>query len=306
MPVATLPSAHAPARSVPKPRARKAPPLAPITSASPIVKWAGGKSRLLDELCARAPASFNRYFEPFAGGAAMYFRVAPQTAVLADVNRDLIATYTEVANRVEEVLEHLAMHRGLHSKPHYYAVREAWNDPGDNPDPTARAAAFIYLNKTCYNGLWRVNRRGLFNVPMGRYREPRIFDPHAMRAASRALRRAELLAAPWHEAVACAEAGDFIYFDPPYQPLSATANFTSYTSDAFGAADQEQLAASARKLAQRGCHVMISNSDTPLIRDLYSDFNIATVKCARAINSKASRRGQVSEVVITHDSCAAL
>ncbi|HET6613008.1 MAG TPA: DNA adenine methylase [Kofleriaceae bacterium] len=296
------PSIHTPVSrpaKAPTPRRRPVPPLAPFTSASPVVKWAGGKSRLLAELCARAPAAFDRYFEPFAGGAALYFRLAPATAILADVNRDLIATYQTLAGAVEEVIVALAEHRDRHSKAHYYAVREAWNDPGAKTSQIARAAAFIYLNKTCYNGLWRVNRRGLFNVPMGRYSAPRIFDPHALRAAARALRRAQLIAAPYAEVIAEAAAGDFIYFDPPYQPLSTTANFTSYSRDAFAEDDQAALAQNARDLAERGCHVMVSNSDTPLIRELYADFHIATVKCARAINSKGSCRGQVNEVIIT-------
>jgi DNA adenine methylase len=267
--------------------------------AAPIVKWAGGKSRLLDELLARSPRRFRRYFEPFLGGAALYFRLAPRFAVLSDSNADLINMYRCVAWNVEAVIRRLARHRAEHSEAHYYQMRERWNTQGELSADVDRAAAFIYLNKTCYNGLWRVNSRGHFNVPVGRYDEPSIFDPAALRAASRLLQRAEITASHYAEAADGARAGDFIYFDPPYHPLSETANFTSYTAGSFGPDDQRQLADTARALVRRGCAVMVSNSDTPFIRDLYRDFRIDGVDCARAINSKASARGPQRELIIT-------
>ena len=268
-------------------------------SAAPIVKWAGGKTRLLDELVARTPSSYRRYFEPFLGGGALYFRLAPSRAVLSDCNADLINTYRCVAWHVEAVEKRLARHRTAHSESYYYDVRERWNTPGGLDADVDRAAAFIYLNKTCYNGLWRVNSRGKFNVPVGRYDDPSIFDAAALRAASRTLQHAELHARHYGEAAATARAGDFVYFDPPYHPLSDTANFTSYTAGSFGPDDQRELADVARRLVRRGCKVLLSNSDTAFIRSLYDGFTIETVDCARAINSKASARGPQRELLIS-------
>jgi DNA adenine methylase len=268
-------------------------------AAGPIVKWAGGKSRLLDELLARSPDGFKRYFEPFVGGAALYFRLRPRAAVLSDSNPDLINMYRCVAWHVEAVIKRLARHRQAHDGDYYYAMRERWNRPGGLPADVDRAAAFIYLNKTCYNGLWRVNSRGKFNVPLGRYDDPAIFDRLQLCAASRVLQRAELGVHHYADAVAAARAGDFVYFDPPYHPLSDTAHFTSYTSSSFGADDQRELAAVARDLVRRGCAVLVSNSDTAFVRDLYRGFRIETVDCARAINSKASARGPQRELIIS-------
>lgn len=266
--------------------------------AAPIVKWAGGKSRLCDELVARSPRRFRRYFEPFLGGAALYFRLAPRFGVLSDSNADLINMYRCVAWNVEAVIRRLARYRADHSEAHYYRTRERWNRDGELAADVDRAAAFIYLNKTCYNGLWRVNSRGQFNVPVGRYDEPSIFDPAALRAASKLLQRAEIATCHFADAAETARAGDFLYFDPPYHPLTATANFTSYTAGSFGPDDQRQLAETARALVRRGCSVMISNSDTSFIRDLYRGFRIDEVDCSRAINSKATARGPQRELII--------
>jgi DNA adenine methylase len=267
-------------------------------SAAPIVKWAGGKSRLTGELLARSPRRFRRYFEPFLGGAALYFRLAPRFGVLSDSNADLINMYRCVAWNVEAVIRRLARHREDHTEAHYYQMRERWNTDGELSADVDRAAAFIYLNKTCYNGLWRVNSRGHFNVPVGRYDEPTIFDAGALRTASRLLQRAEISTRHFADAAEDARAGDFVYFDPPYHPLSETANFTSYTAGAFGPDDQRQLADTARALVRRGCSVMVSNSDTRFIRGLYSGFRIDEVDCSRAINSKATARGPQRELII--------
>ncbi len=284
-------------------RARKVRPgrgLSPATeTASPIVKWVGGKGKLLGALCDRAPTTYRRYFEPFAGGAALFFRLAPRAAVLADSNADLIGCYRAVAEDPEAVIEAAARHRDAHSEEHYYAVREGWNARG-TASASERAAAFIYLNKTCYNGLWRVNSRGAFNVPAGRYTRPSIVDADAVRAASRALRRATLEIGSFDTVTAAARAGDFVYFDPPYHPISDTADFTSYTANRFSLEDQAHLAEVFADLDARGCRVMLSNSDTPAIRKLYRKFKIDQVHCARAINSRADRRGAVAEVVVTN------
>jgi DNA adenine methylase len=267
--------------------------------ASPIVKWVGGKTKLLGELLSRMPEQYGRYYEPFAGGAALFFRLAPRRAVLADYNPDLIGLYTAVAKDVSAVIRRLQAHRDQHDEAHYYDMRTRWNDRDAQWSTPERAAAFIYLNKTCFNGLWRVNRSGAFNVPIGRYTDPPICVPEALRAASQVLARAEIRRADYRTAVRDAKAGDFLYFDPPYDPVTPTANFTSYTANAFGPDEQRALADTARELVARGCMVMLSNSDTPFIRSLYKGFRVDRVKCARAINSNAAKRGDVDELIIT-------
>lgn len=271
----------------------------PQTTAHPIVKWVGGKTKLLPELLARMPERYGRYYEPFAGGAALFFRVAPKKAVLADMNADLIGLYTAVARDVGAVIRRLEMHRDAHDQDHYYETRARWNDREVSWSTPERAAAFLYLNKTCFNGLWRVNRSGAFNVPIGRYTDPPICVPEALRAARDVLANAELRCADYRKAVADARAGDFLYFDPPYDPVTTTANFASYTADGFGPDDQRALADTARALVAKGCKVMLSNSDTPFIRSIYKGLRVERVKCPRAINSNAAKRGDVDEVIIT-------
>jgi DNA adenine methylase len=280
-------------------RVVRAAPQVQEVQASPVVKWVGGKTKLLPELLARMPEKFNRYYEPFAGGAAMFFRLAPKRAVLADANHDLIGLYTAIANDVNAVIRRLQMHRESHNEAHYYDVRTRWNDREVSWSTPERAAAFIYLNKTCFNGLWRVNRSGAFNVPIGRYADPPICVPETLRAAQQVLSRAEIRRADYRTAVSDAKPGDFLYFDPPYDPVTPTANFTSYTANVFGPDEQKELADTARSLVARGCKVMLSNSDTPFIRQIYKGMRIDRVKCARAINSNASKRGDVDEVIIT-------
>ncbi len=267
--------------------------------AAPVVKWVGGKTKLLPELLARMPDDYARYYEPFAGGAALFFRLAPRRAVLADSNADLIGLYGALAGDVAAVIRRLQHHREAHDETHYYKTRQRWNDRDVSWAAAERAAAFIYLNKTCFNGLWRVNRAGDFNVPIGRYTDPPICVPEALRAAAGVLARADLRCTDYRAAVADAAAGDFVYFDPPYDPVTTTANFTSYTVDAFSGDDQRALADCARMLVARGCRVMLSNSDTPFIRSIYRGFRIERVKCPRAINSNAAKRGDVDELIIT-------
>jgi DNA adenine methylase len=219
--------------------------------------------------------------------------------VLADSNSDLIGLYTCLSTDVAGVIRRLEHHREAHCEAHYYATRTRWNDREASWSSADRAATFIYLNKTCFNGLWRVNRAGAFNVPIGRYTDPPICVPEALRAASAVLARADLRCADYRAAVEDAARGDFIYFDPPYDPVTTTASFTSYTSLAFGPDDQRALADCARELVARGCRVMLSNSDTPFIRSLYRGFRLARVRCPRAINSNAAKRGDVDELIIS-------
>jgi DNA adenine methylase len=280
-------------------RVQPSPEVAHEIVASPVIKWVGGKTRLLHELLARMPEHFNRYYEPFAGGAALFFRLAPRRAVLADSNKDLVTLYTAIATDPQAVIRRLQHHRDAHDEDHYYAMRAKWNEDHASWPAPDRAAAFIYLNKTCFNGLWRVNRAGAFNVPIGRYTDPPICVPDAVRAASTVLARADLRCADYKTAIHDAKAGDFLYFDPPYDPVTPTANFTSYSADGFGPDDQRELAQTAKALVERGCRVMLSNSDTPFIRSLYRGLRVERVKCPRAINSNAAKRGDVDELVIT-------
>ncbi len=282
-------------RAVKRPRRARS-----LLAPTPVVKWAGGKTRLLSEIEARRPASFRRYFEPFVGGGAVFFHLAPKHSVIADLNPDLMNVYRCVAWHVEGVIRRLRTHRDNHDQDYYYSIRERFNRRTGAQSDVDRAAMFIYMNKTCYNGLYRVNRKGEYNVPMGRYVQPSIYDPKGLRAASDLLQRADLRTCNFVETLEDAGSGDFVYLDPPYTPLSNTADFTSYTADGFTADDQRRLASLFRQLSNRGCRVMLSNHDTSFIRELYDGFTIDHVKCNRAINSKAGSRGDVGEVLITN------
>jgi len=237
-----------------------------------------------------------RHVEPFFGGGAMFFARRPERALISDVNPELVNTYESVRDRVEDVIKHLQKLQTNHSKEHYYEVRKRYN--GALRQRTARAAAFIYLNKTCFNGLHRVNRKGEFNVPAGSYKNPKILDDGGLRAASVALAGAELRLQGFDALLETARPGDFIYFDPPYEPVSDTAQFTSYARDGFASEDQLRLRDVYRALDRRGCKLMLSNSDVPFIREAYLGYKVDTVKAGRAINCKAKSRGPVNEVVV--------
>lgn len=264
-----------------------------VPEATPFVKWVGGKRSLMPQLTARLPQRFNAYHEPFVGGGAVFFALQPKAAVLADDNAELINAYTVVRDEAERLIRHLRTHRA--EEDYFYALRA--QDPRQL-DPVERASRLIYLNRTCFNGLYRVNSRGGFNVPFGRYKNPQICNEVGLRAASAALRGADLRHDTYEHVLDTARRSDFVYFDPPYHPLSATSNFTSYTAGSFGERDQRRLADVYRTLASRGCKVMLSNSDTPLIHELYGDFNIEIVAAPRLVNRDATKRGPVNEVLV--------
>jgi DNA adenine methylase len=238
-----------------------------------------------------------RHVEPFVGGGALFFSRRPRRALLTDINPALVSTYAAIRDDVDGVIGALRGLADCHSKESYYQVRERYNQRR-RASTTKRAAMFIYLNKTCFNGLHRVNRKGEFNVPVGSYKKPRILNEEGLRAASRVLEGAHLRCAPFDALIEHAKPGDFIYFDPPYEPVSQTSSFTSYARDGFSQEDQTRLRDVYRALDRRGCKLMLSNSDVPFIRNLYSTFNIDTVAAPRAINCNAKKRGKVSEVVI--------
>ncbi len=277
---------------------RISPPPTVTTEARPFLKWAGGKTQLLDQFEPFFPKTYGRYLEPFLGSGAVYFRLQPKTAYLSDLNEELHNTYVAVRDSAESLIDELRDHKRQNSTAHYYKVR------GLNLEaltPTQRAARFIYLNKTCFNGLYRVNSRGLFNVPEGRYANPPILDTDKLRAASRLLQNAKLFNLPF-DTFCCkfAKAGDFVYFDPPYQPLSKTASFTGYTKYSFSLADQGRLCDLFVELDRRGCLLMLSNSYCPEILSLYKRYakTTHTVLAKRAINCMGANRGAIKEMVV--------
>ncbi|MEH2163433.1 MAG: DNA adenine methylase [Nostoc sp.] len=265
------------------------------TSPRPFLKWAGGKSRLIQQYIPYFPKSYKNYYEPFLGGGAVFFYLQPSAAILTDINAELINTYCCVRDRVEELIYLLKEHKNRHRKDYYYSVR---NHSGGTD--IEKAARLIYLNKTCFNGLYRVNSQGKFNVPLGRYKNPNICSEVLLRTASEALYHAEIQQADFIDVLNYAtNSDDFIYFDPPYYPVSETSYFTAYSSYRFAEDQQVQLKEVFEKLAERGVKVMLSNSDCEFIRNLYSGFNIYTISASRAINSNAKKRGKITEVLVT-------
>lgn len=267
----------------------------------PFLKRVGGKTKLLPELRARMPPAYKRYIEPFMGGGALFFALEPSDAVLNDASSALVDTYRAVAQAPSDVIDTLKEHVAGHAKDtYYYDVRKLFNNGMWENDAVGHAAAFIYLNKTCFNGLWRVNKQGRFNVPKGAYKNPKILDTEAIYAAARVLKNATLLDEGYGNVTGSyAQSGDFCYMDPPYDPVSVTSDFTAYTSEPFGREQQRLLAEHAHMLANRGVLVMLSNNDTKYVRSLYEGFYIDVVKCGRSINSKGDKRGEVDEVIIT-------
>ncbi len=285
--------------------------------ARPFLKWAGGKTQLLPELLARCPASIGTYFEPFVGAGALFFALAsdaaraPRRAVLADANAELMAAYAAVRDAPEALAGRLGALEACYlagdaaeRERMYYEVRASTPEA-----PLDCAARLIFLNKTCFNGLYRVNQRGEFNVPHGRYRAPRIADRETLCAASRALAGVELRTLDFAEACEDARPGDFVYFDPPFHPLSVTSSFTQYTRQAFGRAEQVRLKQCIDTLTVRGVAVLLSNSADPWLRGGYDFAGYCTevVPARRAINSRGDRRGAVGELLVTNAAeCARL
>jgi DNA adenine methylase len=278
--------------------------MSPLLAARPVLKWAGGKSQLVSEILKRLPGSIETYYEPFIGGAAVFFALAAEKrfrkAVLADTNPDLVALYQAIQSDVEGVIQALEVYRDAYDEQAYYRVRDA------RPPRKAveRAARLIFLNKTGYNGLYRVNRAGQFNVPFGRYKNPRICDPQNLRAAARVLGDAQIHIADFAQISRRARKGDAVYLDPPYLPISKTASFTAYGRQAFALKDHQRLALQFERLAKRGIAALLSNSDTPVTRELFEKFRVETVSATRAINSDAKKRGPVSEILVSTRACA--
>lgn len=269
--------------------------------ARPFLKWAGGKRQLLPHLLAAVQrvGAIKTYHEPFIGGGALFFELRTggriRRARLADINDRLIQTYLAVRDDAENLIACLHEHVRLHDEAHYYHTRA--HIP---VTPTERAARLIYLNKTCYNGLFRENSRGEFNVPMGRYKNPRICDAANLRACANALRDARIHTASFETILHEAKPGDFVYFDPPYMPLSKTASFTAYHCSGFGEDAQRQLADVYARLDAKKVHVLLSNSDTPLLRQLYRNYTVTQLTAKRHVNSNAQKRSGIPELLISN------
>ncbi|BAU11950.1 site-specific DNA-methyltransferase [Leptolyngbya sp. NIES-3755] len=270
----------------------------------PFIKWAGGKSQLISQYVSYFPKHYQNYYEPFVGGGAIFFHLQPERSLLIDINLELVNVYRTVRDRVEDLIDRLEHHHQQHSPDHYYQVRgqlapnDDWFYKGNNVD---RAARLIYLNKTCFNGLYRENSKGHFNVPIGSYKKPAIYDPEILRADSIALQSANIEPGSFDQVLQHAQSSeDFVYFDPPYYPISSTSNFTAYNRYSFSEAQQIQLRDAVRELSDRGVKVMLSNSDCPFIQELYKEFNIHTIYATRNINCNAEKRGKITEVLVTN------
>lgn len=263
--------------------------------AQPLLKWAGGKRQLLALILRRFPAQMNTYYEPFIGGGAVFFALAQaqrfQRAVISDQNEELIETYLAVQQDVEGVIA--ALLKMKNTEEEYYKIR------AQKPRlPTRRAARMIYLNRTGYNGLYRVNRAGEFNVPYGRYTNPNICDVERLRSVSRALAQVKIIVSDFEPAVASAQAGDAVYFDPPYDPVSSTARFAEYHHEPFTEQGHKRLAQVYAELQARGVCAVLSNSDTPRTRAIFGQFKHEFVEARRSINSNSLGRGPVREMLV--------
>lgn len=275
------------------------------TKPKPFVKWVGGKRQLLRqfrELGLYPPEDFNpitnTYYEPFVGGGAVFFDLLPKNAELSDLNNELVTTYNVIKNNVDELTQSLQKH--IYDKEYYLEVRAKKVEDLSDVEVASR---FIFLNRTGFNGLYRVNKSGQFNVPFGRYNNPVICDEDNLRRVSDALQDVTITHQDYKNVLNTAKSGDFIYLDPPYYPINATSSFTSYTAEGFLEKEQTELRDTFVKLHEKGCFVMLSNSDTPFINELYSGLDGITINkitAGRAINSKGSGRGKITEVLVTN------
>jgi len=277
-----------------------------VQDCKPFVKWAGGKTQLLDSLTVMIPRRFNNYFEPFLGGGAMFFylgshKLIKKKALISDTNVELINAYKCLKAHVDLLITKLSANKkSLMKRPsaYYYKLRTT-----SFTNDIEKAAQFITLNKTCYNGLYRVNKNGVFNVPIGRYKDPLVCDTVNLRSASFVLNqtRAEIDCIDYQHILRKASAGDFVYLDPPFSPSSKTSNFTQYTSGGFGIKDQIKLANVFKSLCKRNCNVILSNSDTGLVRQLYKGFKLTTVSCLRSISCNSKKRSGNTELIISNE-----
>lgn len=262
----------------------------------PILKWAGGKTQLLSELRSRLPVNYGKYIEPFFGGGALFFDLEPSRSVISDINPELINLYKTVSCNVEELIAELHQHKN--DEEHFYQIRALdWT----KLSPVEAAARTMYLNRTCYNGLYRVNKSGAFNVPFGRYKNPRIIDETNLRNTAIALSKTQIVLGTYKQTLAThAEPGDLVFLDPPYLPISEYSDFKRYNREQFHETDHRELATEVHRLHDIGCYVLLTNSNHPLVHDLYKDFQIDVIQTRRHINSRAnSRKGEDAVVTVS-------
>jgi DNA adenine methylase len=265
----------------------------------PFLKWAGGKRQLLSHLLARVPEKFGSYHEPFVGGGALFFALQPKRAYLSDTNRELVNCYRVIQDSVGPLIEDLKKH--VYDQEYFYKVRDIdRNSEYEKWNRIEKASRLIFLNRTCYNGLYRVNSRGFFNTPFGRYTDPKIVDEPNLRACHKVLKDAKIVCESYLNVELIVKKGDFVYFDPPYFPVSATSSFASYSSDGFTADNHRELRDLCKRLDRKGVRFMLTNSSTPFVRELYADFKVEAVEANRAINSKGARRGKIHELIVTN------
>lgn len=270
----------------------------------PFVKWAGGKRQIMKDIKKYIPDNYSTYYEPFVGGGAVFFELAPKKAVLNDYNKELMNVFECIKDeiRFEKMCNELNHHEANHSEEYYYKIRDLDRDKKkfNKLVDYKRAARTIYLNKACFNGLYRVNSKNEFNVPYGKKEKVNTYEGQNLGIVHCILNfnDIELLSTDFEEAVKNAKKGDFIYFDPPYD--SDTSTFNSYTEDGFGKEEQVRLFKLFEKLDKKGCYIMLSNHNTKLIRDLYKNYNINVIKAKRNINANGKKRGNVEEVLITN------
>ena len=263
----------------------------------PIVKWVGGKRQLMFELLKNMPKSHNRYFEPFVGGGALFFELQPEDAYISDMNEELINLYSVVRDNVYDLILDLSKHEV--SKEYFLEIRNIDRTKKYNKlTNVQRASRFIYLNRTCFNGLYRVNSQGQFNVPFGYYKNPRILDADNLLNCSELLKKTEIICADFSEILNKVKKGDFVYFDPPYVPLNETSSFTSYTKDGFNIDMQFKLKEVCDELDSMGVMFMLSNSDTKFVNELYANYEVKKVFASRQINANVDGRGKITEVLV--------
>mgnify|MGYP001362348202 CR=1 FL=1 len=272
------------------------------TKLSPILKWVGGKRQLLHEIIPLIPAHISTYVEPFVGGGAVLFELQPTKAIINDFNEELINVYKVIKESPNELINILTKHKENNSREYFYEIRALDREENyfDKLPNVERAARTIFLNKTCYNGLYRVNSKGQFNTPYGKYKNPNIINEPLVFTMSEYFNKnnIRILNTDYKDALKNLRNGAFVYFDPPYLPISASSSFTGYTENGFTLEHQIELKEQCDKLHKRGINFLLSNSDHPIIHDLYKDYNIKIIRAKRAINSKADKRGEINEVLV--------
>ena len=267
---------------------------------APVVKWVGGKRQILDQITKYVPETFSTYYEPFLGGGAVLFELQPKKAVVNDINNELMNIYEVIRDNVEELIEDLNKHKN--DEDYFYKVRELDRDKQryNKMTPVEKASRIIFLNKTCYNGLFRVNKAGEYNAPFGNYKNPNIVNETTLMAVSSYFNKAKIrfTCQDFAEVLKRSRKGAFVYLDPPYDPVSETASFTGYDKGGFDRDEQVRLKKTCDKLNKKGVKFLLSNSATDFIKDLYKDYKIEVIQAKRAINSRADKRGEVDEVLV--------